>query len=362
MEKRTPLYEAHVAAGGKIVPFAGYELPVEYPAGLMKEHEAVRTACGLFDVSHMGEVVFKGEGALASLNRLLTNDFTDQPVGKCRYSGMCYEDGGMVDDLIVYRRGEDDFLVVVNAANKDKDVEWMRGNLLPGTVMTDVSDDVAQIALQGPAAPRVLGKVADAAVLPAGYYTFVEHVDVAGVDCLVSRTGYTGEDGFELYCAPDGAATVWQALLAAGQDEGILPCGLGARDTLRLEAAMPLYGHEMDETVDPLEAGLGFAVKMGKDGFIGRDAIAAKGEPSRARVGLEVTGRGIVREHEPVFKDGVQVGQTTSGTYCPHVKKACAMALVAAGSLSEGDEVEVEVRGRRVAARVVPLPFYKRSK
>ena len=362
MEKRTPLYDAHVAAGGKIVPFAGYELPVEYPTGLMKEHEAVRTACGLFDVSHMGEVTFEGETALATLNHLMTNDFTSQPHGKCRYSALCYDDGGMVDDLIVYRRDDERFLVVVNAANKDKDVAWMRDHLLPGTVMEDVSDDVAQIALQGPAAPAILAKVADESALPTGYYTFTECVDVAGRACLVSRTGYTGEDGFELYCAPSDARAVWDALLEAGADHGLVPCGLGARDTLRLEAAMPLYGHEMDETVDPLEAGLGVAVKMGKDEFLGRDAILAKGEPARERVGLEVTGRGIVREHEPVFADGEQVGQTTSGTYCPHVKKACAMALVRAGSLSVGDEVEVEVRGRRVAARVVPLPFYRRAK
>lgn len=362
MEKRTPLYDVHVAAGGKIVPFAGFELPVEYPTGLMKEHEAVRTACGLFDVSHMGEVTFEGEGALATLNHLMTNDFTEQPVGKCRYSALCYEDGGMVDDLIVYRRAEDCFLVVVNAANKDKDVAWMRDHLLPGVVMTDISDDVAQIALQGPASCAVLARITAEDSLPTGYYTFTEHVDLAGVDCLVSRTGYTGEDGFEIYCAPTDATAVWSALMEAGADEGIMPCGLGARDTLRLEAAMPLYGHEMDETVDPLEAGLGFAVKMDKEAFVGRDALAEKGAPARERIGLEVVGRGIVREHESVFFEGRQIGHTTSGTFCPHLKKACAMALVETGALSVGDEAEVEVRGRRVAVRVVGLPFYRRQK
>lgn len=362
MEKKTPLYDIHVESGGKMVPFAGYQLPVEYSAGVMKEHEAVRTACGLFDVSHMGEVIFEGKGALASLNHLMTNDFTKQPVGKCRYSALCYEDGGMVDDLIVYRQAEDRFLVVVNAANKDKDCAWMRENLLPDTVMTDISDDVAQIALQGPAAEDILRSLTGSQEIPEGYYTFVPSVDIAGQDCLVSRTGYTGEDGFEIYCKPDAAPVVWKALIEAGSGAGLIPCGLGARDTLRLEAAMPLYGHEMDETVDPLETGLGFAVRMDKEDFIGKAALEAKGEPKRQRIGLEVTGRGIVREHEPVFVGDKQVGQTTSGTYCPFLKKACAMALIEAGSLSVGDEVEVEVRNRRIAAKVVPLPFYKRQK
>ena len=363
MEKKTPLYDVHVAAGGKIVPFAGYLLPVEYPTGLIAEHEAVRTACGLFDVSHMGEVVFTGETALATLNHLLTNDFTKQPHGKCRYTALCYEDGGMVDDLIIYRIDDTTFLAVVNAANKDKDVEWMAAHLLPGTEMRDISDEVAQIAVQGPAAERILSRVADAATLPTGYYTFTLHVEVAGFDCLVSRTGYTGEDGFEVYCAPDDAPAVWNALLEAGAADGITPCGLGARDTLRLEAAMPLYGHEMDETVDPLEAGLGFAVRMEKDGgFIGRDAIAAKGEPARERIGLEVTGRGIVREHAPLFVGDREIGHTTSGTFLPHLKKACAMALVEAGSLPVSAEAEAEVRGRRIAVRAVALPFYQRPR
>lgn len=360
MERKTPLYEAHEDAKGKIVPFAGYLLPVEYPTGLMAEHEAVRTACGLFDVSHMGEVLFDGPGALPTLEHLMTNRFADMKVGKCRYAALCYEDGGMVDDLIVYRRGEDSFLVVVNAANKDKDVEWMQGRLLEGCTMQDVSEQIAQIAVQGPKAEELMGRVCDAAGLPGGYYTFVEHLEVAGVDCLVSRTGYTGEDGFEVYCEASSARTVWDALLASGEDLGAIPCGLGARDTLRLEAAMPLYGHEMDETVDPLEAGLGFAVKMDKDGFIGKDAIAAKGKPSRERIGLAVIGRGIVREHAPVYLGERQIGQSTSGTYCPHLKRACAMALVEAGSLAVGDSVEAEVRGRRIACEVIPLPFYRK--
>ncbi|WP_139651045.1 glycine cleavage system aminomethyltransferase GcvT [Raoultibacter phocaeensis] len=361
-DHRTPLYDSHLAAEGKIVPFAGYLLPIEYPTGLMKEHLAVRNACGLFDVSHMGEVLFGGPGALATLNHLMTNDFSNMAIGRCRYTALCYEDGGMVDDLIVYKLGEERFLAVVNAANKDKDVAWMSDNLLGETEMRDLSDDIAQIAVQGSLAQSILSRVADEDGLPARYYTFSEHVSVAGCDCLVSRTGYTGEDGFELYCAPTDAPTIWSALLEAGAGDGLIPCGLGARDTLRLEAGMPLYGHEMDETVDPLEAGLAFAVKLDKPQFIGKAALVAKGDPARMRIGLEVTGRGIIREHEPVLLDDVCIGTTTSGTFCPFLKKACAMALVDTGSVAVGDEVEVEVRGRRVAAAVVPLPFYQRSR
>ncbi|MGI6045294.1 MAG: glycine cleavage system aminomethyltransferase GcvT [Eggerthellaceae bacterium] len=362
MDKKTPLYDAHVAAGGKMVPFAGYSMPVEYPAGLVKEHMAVRTNCGIFDVSHMGEVLFTGPGALATLNHLLTNKFDSMVAGRCRYAGMCYEDGGMVDDLIVYCKGEEEYLVVVNAANKDKDVAWMKDHLLADTEMEDISDSIAQIAVQGPRAEEILAPMVESGELPSGYYRFCDHVMVRGVDCLISRTGYTGEDGFEIYCPAEGARQIWDALLSEGAEAGLLPCGLGARDTLRLEAAMPLYGHEMDETVNPLETGLGFAVKMDKDEFIGKDAIAAQGEPKRKRIGIKVVGRGIVREHAPVFLGDDQIGITTSGTYLPYLKGAYAMALVRSDSVEIGDTIEVEVRSRRIPAEVVALPFYKRSK
>lgn len=359
MEKKTPLYELHVASKGKIVPFAGYLLPVEYPTGVIAEHMAVREACGLFDVSHMGEVLLTGAGALASLNHLLTNDYTDLAVGRVRYSPMCNENGGVIDDLIVYRVAEQAWFVVVNAANREKDVAHMRANLLPETELTDLSDEVALLALQGARSRDILS--ACAAELPTRYYSFVPgRVSVCGVDCLISRTGYTGSWGYELFCAAGDAPALWTALLEAGREFGLLPCGLGARDTLRLEAAMPLYGHEMDDTVSPLEAGLGFAVKLQKPEFIGRAALLAP-EPARVRVGLKATGRGILREHQEVRKDGQTVGQTTSGTYCPYLKGAYAMALVQAGVLQPGDAVEVIVRGRPVAAEVVPLPFYTRA-
>ena len=362
MEKKTPLYDLHVEAGGKIVPFAGYLLPVEYRTGLMKEHEAVRNACGLFDVSHMGEILFSGKEALNTLNYLMTNDFSTLDIGRCRYSALCNSEGGMVDDLIVYRLGEEKFLAVVNAANKDKDFAWMtEHNNNNSTSIDDLSAQYAQLALQGPRATEVLAQLSDTISIPKRYYSFNEHVMVAGISCLVSYTGYTGEHGFELYFSADRAPEMWNALLLAGKDYGLIPCGLGARDTLRFEAGMPLYGHEMDESITPLEAGIGFAVKLAKADFIGKQALEGKGEPARMRVGLEVSGRGIIREHAPVFFNKKQIGETTSGTYCPTLSKACAMALVESGILSVGDTVEAEVRGRIIEAQVVDMPFYKRG-
>ena len=233
--------------------------------------------------------------------------------------------------------------------------------ILDGTKFEDISDSVAQIALQGPKAPEIIAKLLPEEQIPQKYYTAVKSAQIEGIECMLSRTGYTGELGYEIYCAAADGAKLWKVLRAAGEEFGCIPCGLGARDTLRLEAAMPLYGHEMDETVSPLETDLDFGVKMNKEDFVGKAALVAAGTPKRMRIGLEATGRGILREHMPVFKGDVQVGQTTSGTKCPYINKAVAMALVENGSLAEGDEVEVEVRGRRVAAKVIPLPFYKRS-
>ncbi len=360
MERKTPLYDVHIAEGGKIVPFAGYLLPVQYAGGVIKEHMAVRQAAGLFDVSHMGEILFTGPTALDTLNHLLTNDFTDMPLGRVRYSVMCNERGGVIDDLIVYKFGDEEYLVVVNAANRHKDYAHMAANLLPGTKAEDISDSVAQLALQGPAAPAILGRLVPEDQLPKKYYTAVRDVDINGMKCMISRTGYTGEAGYEIYTAPENAAPLWKLLRETGEEFGLIPCGLGARDTLRLEAAMPLYGHEMDEDVSPLETGLGFGVKMNKSDFIGRAALEAAGAPARVRVGLEITGRGIAREHQDVFIGEEKIGATTSGTHCPAVGKAVAMALVSADHAAPGTEVEVDVRGRRVSAVIVPLPFYHR--
>lgn len=361
MENKTPLYDRHIAADGKIVPFAGYLLPVQYPSGVIAEHMAVRTAAGLFDISHMGEIILEGKDALANLHHLFTNDFTSMYDGRVRYTLMCYENGGVVDDLVVCRISETKYLLVVNAANRQKDAEWIKAHLSGDVHFEDISDRVAQIALQGPKAPEILKKVAEEASIPQKYYTFVEKGMVGGISCLVSRTGYTGELGYELYCAPEDSGKLWDLLLEAGKEYGLIPCGLGARDTLRLEAAMPLYGHEMDETVTPFEAGLSFGVKLDTHDFIGKESLVGKTAPDRVRVGLKVTGRGIARGGESVLLNGKIVGKTTSGTYCPFLKAAVVMALVDASCTEVGTVTDIDIRGRRVAAEITALPFYKRA-
>ncbi|MDD4571194.1 MAG: glycine cleavage system aminomethyltransferase GcvT [Clostridia bacterium] len=361
MELKTPLYEKHVESGGKIVPFAGYLLPVQYESGVINEHMSVRTKAGLFDVSHMGEVYYTGKDALANINMLLTNDFTNMKIGQVRYSPMCNEEGGVLDDLLVYKVGEDEYLIVVNAGNRFKDVKWMKQKLFGDVTFTDRSDKIAQIALQGPAAPGILAKVADKPSIPIKYYTFIDNANVGGISCLVSRTGYTGELGYEIYVAAENAVKIWDLLIEAGRDFGLIPCGLGARDTLRLEAGMPLYGHEMDETISPLETGLDFGVKMNKADFIGKKGIEAKLPLTRKRVGLKITGRGIVREHEKVYCGNKSVGYTTSGTHCPYFKKALAMAILEIDYTEPGTALEVDVRGRRIPVEIIELPFYKRD-
>ena len=289
----------------------------------------------------------------------MTNDFSGMADGQARYSPMCYEDGGVVDDLIVYRCSDTAWLAVVNASNTGKDRDWMAAHLSGDCTLEDLSDQTAQLALQGPGAEALLRTLT--ADLPAKNYTAVLHGTVDGRPCLVSRTGYTGELGYEIYTANENAPKLWKVLREAGEEFGLIPCGLGARDTLRLEAAMPLYGHEMDETVTPLEAGLDFAVKLNKPEFIGKDALVAAGTPQRVRVGLAVTGRGIVREHQDLFLDGEKIGHTTSGTHCPFLGKALAMGLIDAKYAAVGTALEADVRGRRVAVEIVPLPFYKRG-
>lgn len=366
MEKKTPLYQWHLSHGGRLVPFAGYLLPVQYEQGLIAEHLAVREKAGLFDVSHMGEFVLQGPGALAALQLLFTNDFSGMNVGRVRYTLMCSDGGGVIDDLVVCRMAEDRYMLVVNAANREKDAAWIRACLASrrdgkaGEVsFEDISDSLAQIALQGPESEGILASLS--ADIPEKYYTLIENSSAAGIDCIVSRTGYTGEAGFELYCSPEKAEKLWEALLEAGKDKGLIPCGLGARDTLRLEAAMPLYGHEMDETVTPFEAGLGFAVKMGKDDFIGKKALLGKEKPSRVRTGLRATGRGIIREGARLFHRGEPVGKTTSGTFCPYLKEALAMALVDSAQAEPGTRIEADVRGKMIPAETCALPFYSRK-
>ena len=357
---KTPLYDRHVENGGKIVPFAGYYLPVQYE-GVIAEHNAVRQRVGLFDVSHMGEVSFIGPDALKCSNHLLCNSFDTLAVGRVRYSPMLNPQGGVVDDVLVYRTGEQSYLMVVNAANRHKDVKHILQNRVGDVEITDLSDGICQLALQGPMAEAVMETLVPKDVIPQKYYSFTRQTEVAGVKCLLSRTGYTGEDGFELYAAAEDAPKLFDALSAAGKPFGLALCGLGCRDTLRMEAAMPLYGHEMDDTVSPMETGLGKYVKLDKPEFIGRDALVAAGEPKRARIGLKVVGRGIAREHYPVYAHGQLIGHTTSGTHCPTVGAPVAMALVEAPYQTLGDILQVDIRGRQVDAEIVPLPFYSRK-
>lgn len=360
MELKTPLYEMHLKYHGKMVPFAGYLLPIQYEEGIIREHMAVRTKAGLFDVSHMGEITCKGKDALANLQHLLTNDFTGMEDGQARYSPMCNGQGGTVDDLIVYKRKEEDYFIVVNAANKDKDYRWMLAHQFGDAVFEDISGKISQIALQGPKSREILMKLTRD--IPEKYYHAIFDGNAAGIPCIISRTGYTGEDGFELYLDNTYAVPMWEALMEAGKEYGLIPCGLGARDTLRLEAGMPLYGHEMNDVISPVEAGLGFAVKMQKENFIGKDHLPDKNSLTRKRAGLKVTGRGIIREQEEVTADGRTIGFTTSGTHCPYLGYPAAMAILDKEYTGAGTKVTAMVRGREVEAEVVPLPFYKRSK
>lgn len=354
--RRTPLFEEHKASGARIVDFAGWEMPVQYQ-GIKAEHEAVRTAVGLFDVSHMGEVFFRGPQAEEAVQRLVTRDVGRLAVGQAGYAAVCYESGGTVDDVLVYRR-PDDFLIVVNASNREKDLEHFRENTKDLDVeVTDESDGWALLALQGPEAVRLLEGFTETDLSSIKYYRFVEG-EVGGMAATLSRTGYTGEDGFEIFVRPDDATRVWRALIGAGA----APVGLGARDTLRLEAGMCLYGNELDAETTPLEAGIGFAVHLDKEEeFLGQEALRREREMGLKRklVGFEVEGRGIARHDYPVVLNGEAVGRVTSGTQSPTLGEAIGLALVAPGV---EDEFEVVIRNRPVTARAVPLPFYKREK
>ena len=361
MEKKTVLYDKHVAANGKMVPFAGYILPVQYEQGVIAEHMAVRNGVGMFDVSHMGEIMCKGPDALKNVNHLMTNSYDGMYDGQARYTTMCNEHGGTVDDFIVYRIHEDEFMLVPNAANKDKDYKWILEHQIGDVTFTDVSEKYAQIAVQGPKAKDVILKMVDPEMIPKKYYSANFNAKVAGIDCILSRTGYTGELGYEIYLPVEHAEEMWDAFLENGKEEGLIPCGLGARDTLRMEAAMPLYGHEMTDDISPLETGLDFCVKMDKEEFVGKEAME-KNPSTKTRMGLKITGRGIAREHMDVYIGDEKVGQTTSGSHFPFMGGAYAMAILDKKHAEVGTEVEVEIRGKRVTAEVMPLPIYDRKK
>lgn len=362
--KRTPLYARHAALGAKMIDFGGWELPVQFE-GILKEHEAVRTRAGLFDASHMGEFFVSGGDAEAFLQRLTTNDISRLQTGAVQYTLMCSPDGGTVDDLLVYRLGPDRFLAVVNASNIEKDWAWMQDHRKGGVQVENASDATALLALQGPAAAGILRAAArgfePAALRP---FRFAERVAVAGTAALVSRTGYTGEDGFELYVPAGRAEDVWDALISAGAPFGLLPAGLGARDTLRFEARLPLYGQELSDSITPVEAGLGVFVKAEKGDFIGRGVLAAQkaSGPPRRLVGIEMIDRGIPRNGYSVqAADGRRVGEVTSGTQSPTLKRNLGLALVEAAYAAAGTELRVDIRGKSLAAFVVETPFYKRA-
>lgn len=361
MELKTPLYDCHVEYKGKIVPFAGYLLPVQYETGVIKEHMAVRERAGLFDVSHMGEFLLKGEDAFSNVQKIFTNDFSKMKIGQVKYSPLCNPSGGVVDDVLVYKFSDEEYFIVVNAANRHKDYEFMKGYVSGKVQFLDLSDEYAQLALQGPNSQSILELlVADVNKIPQKYYTFEKEVYINGVSCLVSRTGYTGEDGFEIYCEASAGSELFRLLLEKGGELGLIPCGLGARDTLRLEAGMPLYGHEMNEEITPMEAGLGFAAKLDKDDFIGKEALAQK-EAKKVRTGLRIVGRGIAREGFLVCKDGKEIGVVTSGTHSPYYNYPIAMALIEREYREVGTSLEVMIREKPVEAVVVELPFYKRG-
>ena len=361
---KTPLHGRHVALGAKMVPFAGWEMPVQY-AGITEEHLAVRRAAGLFDVSHMGEIEVAGADALAAVQRISTNDASRLEVGQAQYSALATPEGTFVDDLLVYRLADDHFLLVVNAANIAAGFEWIRDGIagVGDAVAVNTSSRYALLAVQGPLALDVVQSLTDVDLAAIGYYRFATG-EVAGIRSTISRTGYTGEDGFEIFAAPQTADRLWAALMSAGRHDGLQPAGLGARDTLRLEAAMRLSGQDIDRTTTVLEAGLGWIVGWEKPDFIGRDALVRQREAGvdRKLVGFEMAGPGIARHGYAVFAGGERVGTVTSGTRTPFLEKAVGLAYVPAAGAAPGTEYEVDVRGRRVPARVVRLPFYKRPK
>jgi aminomethyltransferase len=354
--RRTPLYDAHLEAGARMVPFGGWEMPVQY-TGILEEHRIVRSRVGLFDVSHMGEFEIEGPGALAAVQRVTTNDAAALEVGQLQYSLLCYPDGGIVDDATVYRLGAEHFLLTVNASNIDKDWAWVTEQA-PGA-WRDASGATGLIAVQGPRAEALVGPLADRDVAAIGYFRCARGA-VARVPALISRSGYTGEDGFELYVAWDDTPRLWRALLAAGAAEGVAPIGLGARDTLRLEMRYALYGNDIDQTTNPLEAGLGWVVKPAKGEFVGRAAIErvrAEG-PRRRLIGLEMADRAIARHGYVVVRDGRAIGAVTSGSYGPSVDRSIALAYVETAHAAIGTELGVQIRGQARAARVVRTPFH----
>lgn len=375
--KRTPLYEKHVRLGARMVPFAGWEMPVQYPSGILAEHRTVRSAAGLFDLGHMGQAAVDGPEALPFLQWVTTNDVSALAPGQAQYSMLPLPNGGVLDDILVYRAPEGElggygpagaapYFVVVNASNAERDVAWLRERLAESglnATVEDISSQTGMIAIQGPRAVEITKRLTDDPVAELGSYHW-GLATVAGIPLMIGRTGYTGEDGYELFPPIECVGELWDALLDAGSDLGLAPIGLGARDTLRLEARMPLYGQELGEDISPYEAGLGFAVKLKKGDFIGREKMAEvrQNGPARKIVGFRMTERsGVPRSHYPVLADGREVGYVTSGAFSPTLNENVGLALIEASAAEVGKPIQIVIRGKPVAAVQVATPFYKRA-
>ena len=356
--KKTPYYDKHIEAGAKIVDFAGYQMPIQYKS-INSEHLKVRNSVGMFDLSHMGEFRVDGSDALDFLQKMTVNDVSTLENNQVHYNCMCYPDGGIVDDLLVYHRG-DHYLMVVNAACLEKDFEWLRQHLEGGVELENLSDQTGLLAIQGPNAEKVLAKMTDYNLSEMGFYWSAE-AEIAGEKVLFSRTGYTGEDGFEIYHRPEIAGNLWDAALEAGKEFEIEPIGLGARDSLRMEMKYMLYGNDIDKTTNPVEAGLSWIVKLDKGDFIGRDAIAEvkENKPDRRLVCFELQSKGIPRHGYKIFYEGEEVGHVTSGMYSPVLEKGIGLGYVPRKRSKSGREIEIEIRSKRVPAVIVKPPFYK---
>jgi len=361
--KRTQLYQWHVDHGGRMVPFAGYEMPVQYPTGPIQEHEVTRSVAGLFDIDHMGQMEVRGPDAETFLNRVVTYDVTQMKMLEAHYALFCYADGGCVDDLFVYKMPDGDgfyYFLAINASNREKDVAWVKQHTRGYNVQVeDISEETYMLAFQGPKAPEIMNRMTKADLSKVVRFTAVQDTILGDVPVLLGRTGYTGEDGFEIFFPAVQAVRVWEAILKEGEAEGVKPIGLAARDSLRFEACMPLYGHEINDHITPVEAGLNFAVSYDKE-FIGRDALLKQRleKPARVQVGFEMVDKGVAREHYQVNCNGQEVGFVSSGMFSPTTKKYLGMAYVPRELSARDTEIEIVIRGKSVKAKVVKKPFY----